>query len=133
MTSLSVSFNQNDLAKIIYGFNLWLKSKSYSSSTIRNYISDINAYIIFFRNSKLEIRNSTLKGLSFAITGSLSIPRKTLEDKIISLGGKLSSSVNSNTDYLITNETESSSSKFVNAKKFGTKILSETEFNNLIK
>lgn len=39
------------------GFQSWLISKSYSPSTIRNYISDINAYIIFFRNSKLEIRN----------------------------------------------------------------------------
>ena len=83
------------------------------------------------RNSKIEIRNSTLKGLSFAITGSLSIPRKTLEDKIISMGGKIATSVTSNTDYLISNETESDSSKFVSAKKFGTKIISEDELNQL--
>ena len=60
MTSPSISFNQNDLVEIINGFNLWLKSKSYSSSTIRNYLSDINAYISFFRNAKLEIRNLSI-------------------------------------------------------------------------
>lgn len=57
MTSSSISFNQNDLVEILNRFNLWLKSKSYSSSTIRNYLSDINAYINYFRNSNLEIRN----------------------------------------------------------------------------
>ena len=39
------------------GFSHWLSAKSYSSSTIRNYLSDINAYINYFRNSNLEIRN----------------------------------------------------------------------------
>lgn len=81
--------------------------------------------------STINNKKSIISGLSFAITGDLSVPRKFLEEKIISLGGKLSSSVTSNTDYLITNELESSSSKFKNAKKFGTKIISETEFNHL--
>ena len=82
---------------------------------------------------KLTIGNqkSIILGLSFAITGDLSVPRKVLEEKIISLGGKLSSSVTSNTDYLITNESESNSSKFKNAKKFGTKIITEEDFNRL--
>ena len=60
MTSLLNLSSQNDLVEIIKGFSLWLNSKSYSSSTVRNYLSDINAYIIFFRNSKLEIRNSSI-------------------------------------------------------------------------
>lgn len=77
-------------------------------------------------NHKLEIF-----GKNFVITGTLSVPRIALEDKINSLGGKLSSAVTSNTDYLITNETQSTSSKFINAKKFGTKIISEEEFNQL--
>lgn len=69
--------------------------------------------------------------LTFAITGALDRPRKEIEDQIISLGGQVVSSVSKNTDYLITNETESSSSKFTNAKKFGTKIISEAEFTSL--
>lgn len=43
--------------KMTEGFSHWLSAKSYSSSTIRNYLSDINAYINYFRNSNLEIRN----------------------------------------------------------------------------
>ena len=83
------------------------------------------------KNENSKIENLTLKDLSFAITGDLSVPRKVLEEKIISLGGKLASSVTSNTNYLITNESDSNSSKFKNAKKFGTKTISETEFNHL--
>jgi len=72
-----------------------------------------------------------LFGLSFAITGSLEKPRKEIEDRIVSLGGQIASSVSKNTDYLITNETKSDSSKFLNAKKIGTKIISEHEFESL--
>jgi len=75
--------------------------------------------------------SNKLKNLSFAITGSLEKPRKDIEDQIIILGGQLASSVSKNTDYLITNETESNSSKFINAKKFGTKIITEAEFAKL--
>lgn len=72
-----------------------------------------------------------LNGLSFAITGALNKPRKEIEDQIISLGGQVASGVSRNTNYLITNETESNSSKFLNAKKFGTKIITEAEFEAL--
>lgn len=60
MTSPLVSPNQNDLLEIVKGFSFWLNSKSYSSSTVRNYLSDVNAYINFIRNSKLEIRNLSI-------------------------------------------------------------------------
>lgn len=81
--------------------------------------------------STINDQKSTISGLSFAITGSLSQPRKNIEEKVIELGGAISTSITSNTSYLITNETESDSSKFKNAKKFGTKIITEDEFNHL--
>lgn len=87
---------------------------------------------VVIHESKIINHESKIFGKNFAITGTLSVPRKILEEKIISLGGKLSSSVTSNTDYLLTNEAESNSSKFINAKKFGTKIITETEFNQLV-
>jgi len=96
----------------------------------RNFIESILSKVTI-KNSTLDIRNLKLKDLNFSLTGTLSVPRKTLEEKIISLGGKLADSVTSNTDYLVTNEMESDSLKFVNAKKFGTKIISEDEFNQL--
>ena len=96
----------------------------------KNFIESILDNVVILESRILNLE-SKIFGKNFAITGSLSVPRKVLEDKIISLGGKLASSVTSNTDYLITNETESDSLKFTNAKKFGTKIISEVEFNQL--
>lgn len=72
-----------------------------------------------------------IQNLTFAITGTLSIPRRQLEQKITSLGGKIATSVTSRTDYLITNEINSNSDKFTSAKKFGTKIISESDFYKL--
>lgn len=39
-------------------FRSWLTSKNYSPTTIRNYLSDLNAYFEFFKNCKLKIENS---------------------------------------------------------------------------
>ncbi|MFA6369306.1 MAG: BRCT domain-containing protein, partial [Candidatus Shapirobacteria bacterium] len=86
---------------------------------------------VIIKNLSLEIGNLKFKNLSFAITGSLNKARKEIEDQIISLGGQVASSVTKNTNYLITNESNSNSSKFTNAQKFGTKIISEVEFEQL--
>lgn len=83
--------------------------------------------------------NGKLSGLTFCITGSLSRPRKELEKDIETNGGKVLSSVSQNLSFLITNlpagrhgETESASSKFQDAKKFGIKMITENEFLNII-
>ncbi|MDD4106330.1 MAG: NAD-dependent DNA ligase LigA [Candidatus Shapirobacteria bacterium] len=86
---------------------------------------------VTIQESKIINHKSEIFGKNFAITGTLSVPRKTLEDKIILLGGKISESVTSNTSYLITNDVKPNSSKFISALKFNTKIISETEFNQL--
>ena len=52
MTSPQDLSNQNDLVEIINGFNSWLNSKSYSISTVRNYLSDINRYFNFIKSQK---------------------------------------------------------------------------------
>lgn len=46
----------------------------------------------------------------------------------MSLGGKVTGSVTSKTDYLINNDTHSSSSKNKKAKELGIPILSEEDF-----
>ena len=72
----------------------------------------------------------TLKNLTFVITGKLSHfkNRDELISVIEKLGGKVSGSVSKNTNYLINNDTESSSSKNVQAKKLNIPILSEENF-----
>jgi DNA ligase (NAD+) len=114
------------------GIQITLAEKIYQGIQNRkDFIQSILNNVETHHDTSLPKNKQTLLNKSFAITGSLSVPRKVLEDQIISLGGNISSSVTSNTNYLLTNETKSSSSKFINAQKFGTKIISEAEFNHL--
>lgn len=75
----------------------------------------------------IENENSSLKGMSFAVTGSFDIGRKVLEEKIRDMGGKVGS-VSKNTSYLINNDKESNSSKNKKAKELGVTILNEEDF-----
>lgn len=79
-----------------------------------------------------EKSSSTLEGLTFCITGDLEIAvnRKALENLIKDNGGKSSSSVSKNTNYLICNK-ESSSSKYKKAQSLGIPIITEKEFQKM--
>ena len=61
------------------------------------------------------------------ITGALTRPRKEVEDLIKAAGGKLGSAVSKNTSVLVTNETETTSSKMQKARSLGVTIWSESE------
>ena len=71
-----------------------------------------------------------LEGKTFVVTGSLIhyASRNDLKAEIEALGGKVAGSVSKNTECLINNDTESSSSKNKKAKELGIPILSEDEF-----
>jgi DNA ligase (NAD+) len=73
-----------------------------------------------------------LQGLKFCITGELSRPRGEIEKLIKQNGGIMVGSVSKNTSYLVTNEKESSSSKFVKAKSLGIPVIDEDQLNQLI-
>jgi len=77
-----------------------------------------------------KIKDGPLAGKTFVITGSLKSykSRDMLAGKIESLGGKVSSSVSSKTDYLINNDAASTSTKNKNALSLGVTILTEAEF-----
>lgn len=72
----------------------------------------------------------TLAGLTFVITGSVThfANRSEVKTLIESLGGKVTGSVTSKTDYLINNDVESTSLKNKKARELGIPILSEEEF-----
>lgn len=73
--------------------------------------------------------NNNITGKTFVITGKLqTMNRDSLKEKIEKLGGKVTNSVTSKTDYLINNDKKSTSSKNLNAQKLGVPILSEKEF-----
>ena len=58
--------------------------------------------------------------------------RKELKEKIESLGGKVTGSVSKKTDYLINNDTMSSSSKNKKAKELGIPVITEKEFLSMV-
>ena len=71
------------------------------------------------------VTDGPLSGMILVITGALSRPRKEVEDMIKAAGGRTGSSVSKTTSVLVTNETDSTSSKMVKAKSLGVKIWSE--------
>lgn len=72
-----------------------------------------------------------LEGLTFVLTGTLSrFTREEAEEKIRVLGGRSSSNVSKNTDYVVAGE--SPGSKYNKAREFGVKIINEEEFIKLL-
>ena len=75
--------------------------------------------------------NHPLSGKTFVITGTLSeFSRTESESKIKDLGGKVTSSVTKNTDYVVVGE--SPGSKLGAAERLGTTILDEKAFIRLL-
>jgi DNA ligase (NAD+) len=73
-----------------------------------------------------------LDRITFVLTGVLSsFSRDEAKEKIISLGGHITESVSSKTDYIVVGEEPGS--KLDDAKKLGVKIINEAEFLRLIK
>jgi len=84
--------------------------------------------------SKLTFKevSGPLIGKTFCITGATSVPRNKLESIIEENGGIVKDSVGSSTDYLITNETNSNTSKMQKAKKYNVTIIDEAGFQSLL-
>ena len=79
-------------------------------------------------------QEQSLLNKTFVITGTVEhfANRKELKEKIESLGGKVTGSVSKKTDYLITNDNMSSSSKNKKAKELGIPVITEEEFLSMI-
>ena len=80
-----------------------------------------------------EEKEQIFAGMNFVITGSVEhfANRGEIKALIESLGGKVTGSVTSKTNYLINNDVASSSSKNKKARELGVPILSEEEFLKL--
>lgn len=103
-------------------------------NTYRNdCIDDLLSYIDFKDEIKTETNNN-LSGITFVVTGSVYKykNRKELEGVINSYGGKVAGSVSKNTNYLINNDSTSTSSKNMKARELGIPIITEDEFISMI-
>jgi DNA ligase (NAD+) len=76
-----------------------------------------------------EIKEGLFLGKSACFTGSFSLyKRSELEKMFIKEGGKVGSGVSSNTDFLVSNDPGSTSSKTLSAKRNKIPIINEKEF-----
>ena len=83
---------------------------------------------------KGETSQQIFKGLNFVITGSVNhfANRSAVKELIESLGGKVTGSVTSKTNYLINNDVTSTSSKNKKANELGVPIISEETFLEMV-
>ena len=79
---------------------------------------------------KKETGRPSLEGLTFVITGAVHQYKNRDEFKasVEERGGKVSGSVSKKTDYLVNNDTSSTSGKNKKAKELGIPIISEDQF-----
>jgi len=76
--------------------------------------------------------SAKLDGLTFVVTGTLEkYKREEVEELIESLGGKAASSVSKKTNYLLAGA--EAGSKLKKAESLGVKVISEDDFDKLIK
>lgn len=87
--------------------------------------------LVSFQDYVEEVKADSL-GISICMTGALSMSRGKLQKKYSDLGVEIKGGVSSGLTYLICNE-ESSSSKSVAANKLNIPILTESQFNEILK
>lgn len=79
-----------------------------------------------------EATDLRFSGKIFVLTGSLDkYSRKEAEEIIEKFGGKTSSSVSKKTNYVLSGE--DSGSKLTKARELGIEVISEEDFENMIK
>ena len=90
-------------------------------------------FIEEYEVDELAAADTTLDATTVVITGKLSLHknRDELVKRITDHGGKVTGSVSKNTNILINNDVNSTSSKNVSAQRLGIPIMTEEEFVNL--
>ncbi|MDI3387458.1 DEDDh family exonuclease [Streptomyces sp. B-S-A8] len=73
------------------------------------------------------------QGMRVAFSGDTSIERELLEDRAIEAGLHVATSVSRLTSLLVTNDPDAGTSKVVKAKSYGTPVLDEAAFGQLLR
>lgn len=108
---------------IAYSMFTWLHNESNARKLV-NLLKEVSIV------SESASTDESLSGKTFCCTGAVYQfkSRNELKDLIESKGGKLTGSVTSKTDYLITNDTTSGSSKNKAAAQLGIPVITEEQF-----
>lgn len=101
----------------------------FNNENNKTVLAKLEKYGVNPKGSSVEKVSDIFAEKTFVITGTLSKPRSFFEEKIKSLGGKISSSVSKKTSYVLAGENPGS--KFDKASSLGIIILGEKEFDLL--
>lgn len=104
----------------------WFRNKE-NSVFLKRLLAEVR-----IRKMPAKKKTLPLAGKTFVLTGTLSsLTRDQAQERIRSLGGEVSSSVSSKTDYVVAGENPGS--KYDRAVGLGVAVLDEKEFHTLIK
>lgn len=81
------------------------------------------------------IEEPKLRGMRICITGHLGASRSEVEEVIRKLGGCVEKNVTQSTTHLLTNQDwndKAKSNKFIKAKSYGVKLITEKEFYEIV-
>lgn len=97
----------------------------------KNIICELKEFGFEMKPIEAQEKNGVFIGKTFVLTGSLPTMTRSEASKIIEQnGGKTSSSVSKNTDYVLAGE--DAGSKLAKAQQLGITIISEDEFKNML-
>jgi DNA polymerase-3 subunit epsilon len=81
---------------------------------------------------RYEAGRQLVQGMRVAFSGDTSVDRELLEDRAIEAGLHVATSVSRLTSLLVTNDPDASTSKTVKARSFGTPVIDEGAFTQLL-
>lgn len=104
----------------------------FAQSSVHHVIKRLKDYGVNTTEPRREKGARPLAGKVFVFTGELSkFTRPEAESKVRELGGNTTSAISKKTNFLVTGE--NSGSKLTKAKQLGIKIITEEEFEKMIK
>ena len=88
---------------------------------------------ISIKAAEKKVEGGKLAGMTFCFTGKACLPRTQLAKIVTDNGGEAWGGVKKGLSYLVTDDENSSSSKFVAATKLGIKKITSKEFLEMVK
>ncbi len=106
--------------------NSFCKFMKVNKEIVEKLITIINPTV----EEKVEVEENIFKGKTMVLTGTMSVSRGDIKNKLEALGAKISSSVSKKTDYVIYGE--DAGSKYDKAIELKVAVLTEDEMNSMI-
>ena len=106
--------------------NSFCKFMKINKEIVEKLIAIINPTV----EEKIEVEENIFKGKTMVLTGTMSVSRGDIKNKLEALGAKISSSVSKKTDYVVYGE--DAGSKYDKAIELKVAVLTEDEMNSMI-